>query len=505
MNGILETCLITSFALSSIHPIHSPPGTGKSTLLISVIERYLEQDGKKLLVCAPTNKAISVLFRKFQDSIVSLPVQERPKVVLVGNHEKLLDDSNSLLSEREDCRLRMCHVYLFERMVNREISDIRDFVNPKLANLSGVTIHDMAERARILQGEILARLITLPAEYKDILERLCQELEEVCAGNKSPQSVLDLSVEVHKIFVIDLPGHAVKYDIMTSADVIFCTLCSSGCSIMRLISVDDLIVDEAAAATEPDLYVPFRCQPSRLLIVGDPQQLPATVKSPLAKRLGLDRSLHDRLMNGCGWEFHMLNVQHRMHPDISKFPSRHFYHGRVTDGEKTHVRGGDMAYLLDGRPYKFLQINGIAKKCEENESSLNQEEADAVVRLVWELKTLCPGDIAQSTSADRVRIITFYKAQVTLIQKCLEEKGLAGVPVSTVDSAQGCEADIVLVSFVMGAKVGFLNDDRRMNVALTRAKHQLICVGNVQRFSNLSLAPTLKELAKDAKHRNVIL
>lgn len=68
-----------------------------------------------------------------------------------------------------------------------------------------------------------------------------------------------------------LKGDAVEFDLMKSADVVFCTLCSSASRVMRLTgeSIEALIVDEAAAATEPDLHIPFHLRPSRLLVVGD--------------------------------------------------------------------------------------------------------------------------------------------------------------------------------------------------------------------------------------------
>jgi superfamily I DNA and/or RNA helicase len=89
-----------------------------------------------------------------------------------------------------------------------------------------------------------------------------------------------------------LKGDAAEFDLMKSADVVFCTLlCSSASRVtMRLTgeSIEALIVDEAAAATEPDLYIPFHLRPSRLLVVRDPNQLPSTVLSDQAKGLGLD-------------------------------------------------------------------------------------------------------------------------------------------------------------------------------------------------------------------------
>ncbi|OEU17912.1 hypothetical protein FRACYDRAFT_164706, partial [Fragilariopsis cylindrus CCMP1102] len=82
--------------------------------------------------------------------------------------------------------------------------------------------------------------------------------------------------------------------------------------------------------------------------------------------------------------------------------------------------------------------------------------------------------------SDKIRIITFYSAQVATLKQMLhKEGGMSNVLVATVDSSQGCEADIVILSFVRTSNnAGFLKDNRRMNVALTRAKYKLICLGN---------------------------
>ena len=96
--------------------------------------------------------------------------------------------------------------------------------------------------------------------------------------------------------ILLLNPSVVVRELMESAQVIFCTLASAGNSIVKHSSaINDLIVDEAAAATEPELYIPFHLNPSRLLVVGDQMQLPATVLSRSAERLGLAKSLHERL------------------------------------------------------------------------------------------------------------------------------------------------------------------------------------------------------------------
>ena len=302
-----------------------------------------------------------------------------------------------------------------------------------------------------------------------------------------------------------LPSGALSKELVFSADLIFCTLSTAGNSVVGgSREIDDLVVDEAAAATESEMYIPFRLEPKRLLIVGDPKQLPPAVFSRRAKMLGLASSLQERMMNGCGHKYTMLNIQYRMHPEISAFPSRKLYNGLIANGSNTkEVRS---SRWLDGRPYTFLQVYGTEERPPNRKGGLrNPQEAALVVDLVQELVGLRFQRDENWNSSDRIRIITFYKDQVSLIKKKLTEKGLDGVLVATVDSSQGCEADVVILSFVRsnGGSSGFLRDDRRMNVAMTRARHQLVCVGNMHYMSGLMDAPTLRSLCADAKSRKV--
>ena len=312
---------------------------------------------------------------------------------------------------------------------------------------------------------------------------------------------------------------------------------AGGSVIKRTTPIDDLIVDEAAAASEPELYIPFHLKPKRLLAVGDPIQLPATVMSRRAIAMGYDRSLHERLMYDCKYAHTMLDVQYRMNPEISTFPSSRFYKGEIQNGENVmDSKYSKGALLLDKKPYTFLQVEGKEEKVTGG-SHRNKMEATIIVDLISNLQRISIGKATTANDrqswcgSDRVRVITFYQAQVACIQKCLEDRGLGNtVVVATVDSSQGCEADIVLISFVrsQGDKndewntsplspmiqsmapatrnigAGFLNDDRRMNVSLTRAKYQLICVGNVRQFPQMPNAATLHRLSMNAEERGII-
>jgi superfamily I DNA and/or RNA helicase len=315
-------------------------------------------------------------------------------------------------------------------------------------------------------------------------------------------------------------------------------LASAGGSVIKKTTpIDDLIVDEAAAATEPELYIPFQLKPKRLLAVGDPDQLPPTVISRRANAMGYAKSLHERLMYDCKYDHIMLDIQYRMNPEISSFPSSSYYQSKIKNGENVmnsmYAKG---ALLLDRKPYTFLQVEGKEEQLMGG-SYCNRMEATIIVDLISNLHRIAVGTASKAKDgqpwygSDRVRVITFYQAQVSCIQKCLVDRGLGDtVVVATVDSSQGCEADIVLISFVrsQGDKndewnsspsssmihstapatrtlgAGFLTDKRRMNVSLTRAKYQLICVGNVRVFPQMPNAATLHQLAMNAEERGII-
>mmetsp|Transcript_12780 Transcript_12780/g.18799 ORF Transcript_12780/g.18799 Transcript_12780/m.18799 type:complete len:384 (-) Transcript_12780:167-1318(-) len=303
----------------------------------------------------------------------------------------------------------------------------------------------------------------------------------------------------------------VVMNLLNSADVIFCTLSTAGSRpLRRMQQIDDLIIDEASAATEPELFIPLRAQPNRLLLVGDPKQLPATVQSPLAKEYGLAQSLQERLMYISKHEFTMLDVQYRMREEISKWPMATFYNGKVRNGENvTNVEYKVETPLLDGAPYLWVKVSGEEKK-NTNKSTYNESEGEVIVTILLELMKRKSSSPKKWHSADRIRIITFYQAQVDYLKLLLRRYNLDDVMVSTVDSSQGSEADVVIISFVRGTSghMGFLKDNRRLNVALTRAKFQLICVGNVHAVAGLHEKDgnmALRALANDAITRSALL
>jgi len=100
------------------------------------------------------------------------------------------------------------------------------------------------------------------------------------------------------------------------------------------ICFDTVIIDEAAQSTEPACLIPLRYGCTRLVLIGDPRQLPATVKSSVAAQQGLGVSLFERLEK-LGHEVVMLTRQYRMHAEIRSFPSMHFYDNLLVDDDKS--------------------------------------------------------------------------------------------------------------------------------------------------------------------------
>jgi len=496
---------------NTITIIQGPPGTGKTTLLVNTICQYLMESitgdkARLLMVCAPTNKAVSVVCTRFLDTFENrnqLPCN----VLLVGDDDKLLDDEKSRIRGGGKSPLRSIFLYTWIKTVVDRLSQISQFLARPTAK-EAPRITSLSKRLLMQLRQCLSQF---PQDLGNAFDRVIELMEDgIDAGNRNQKEAFN-TIEAMKSEILDWKKELIWQDLLSSAHIIFCTLASSGAGILKrsIGEVDDLIVDEAAASCEPEMYIPFQFRPQRLLAVGDPRQLPATVMSSIAADRGLSKSLHERLMYDAGYPHIMLDVQYRMKPAISQFPSRYFYDGKVQDGPNVVSDNCSSHLLLNGENLSFLQVSGTERQCRFG-SFENYAEAQAVVKLVQSASRRFQG---QWQSADRIRIITFYAAQVSLIKRCLHQCRLSNVVVATVDSSQGSEADIVIVSLVRShgnskhSSVGFLSDDRRMNVAITRAKYQLILVGNAERMASLTSpkAKTVRALAIDAIDRSCLL
>ncbi|GAB0189434.1 protein ZGRF1 [Grus japonensis] len=251
-----------------------------------------------------------------------------------------------------------------------------------------------------------------------------------------------------------------------------CAACPFPC--LNTLKFPVVMLDECSQMTEPASLLPIaRFQCEKLVLVGDPKQLPPTVQgSESVHEKGLEQTLFDRLCL-MGHEPILLRTQYRCHPAISAIANELFYEGNLIDG----VSKEDRSPVLDWLPTLcFYSVHGV-EQTERDNSFYNVAEVHFTVKLIQAL-------IASGIEGSAIGVITLYKAQMSKIQNLLsgvhsEAFEIKAVQVSTVDAFQGAEKEIVVLSCVRTRQIGFIDSEKRMNVALTRAKRHLLIVGNL--------------------------
>lgn len=298
--------------------------------------------------------------------------------------------------------------------------------------------------------------------------------------------------------------------VLNSNHIVLTTLGSSGSRVVADANKFEVVViDEAAQSSEPSTLVALQLGSSHAILVGDPQQLPATIFSVSGRNTKYDRSLFQRLEE-CGHPVHMLNTQYRMHPVISAFPRHIFYDGMLQDGSnvKRPDFGGNLVNAVRNKFPNFQPFNifDLDSKEERDGTSLsNMDEAQLVLHLYRTLDRETDGMLATT----RVAVITPYSQQTNLLHRLFENAyGMSyasRVEISTVDAFQGREAAIVIYSCVRAGRasgIGFLSDVQRMNVALTRAQNFLFVIA---RRRSIMVNPYWRKLVGYARERSAII
>lgn len=276
---------------------------------------------------------------------------------------------------------------------------------------------------------------------------------------------------------------SLEVSFLDTAHIVFTTLSSAGVAALDASArYDVLVVDEAAQAVELSTIIPMKFGSKQCVLVGDPQQLSATVFSRNSGQSLYERSLFERL-ESCEHPVHMLRTQYRSHPMISDFPRNYFYGGKLQDGD--NVKGDEYAKPYHNlgpafMPLVFWNLLSSREKATKSVSRMNVGEAELAVNLFLTLKNSCP----PNAISGKVGMITPYSQQMDELRNrfrhALGERYEQEVEINTVDGFQGREKDIIILSTVRAdpkAGVGFLNDIRRMNVALTRAKFACYVIG----------------------------
>lgn len=290
-----------------------------------------------------------------------------------------------------------------------------------------------------------------------------------------------------------MPHDHVKSTVLRRARVIFSTLGSL--HQLEGLRFHVVIVDEASQATEPDVVQALSLSTGRCVMVGDSKQLQPTVLCLESAKKGMERSLLYRLLES-GFPSTLLRIQYRMHPDICRFPNEYVYRGILSTDASVLERikkKDSLAAKLGATPrFVFINVPQGTMAVAQGTSRCNDAEARQLVRF---MRTCREGlGLSVKEFGKECGIITFYQAQCAVIRRELFREEREVLTVATVDSYQGKEMSIILISCVRAPSkqqknkkkgvpsLGFLTDVGRVNVALTRARELCVVFGHQETF-----------------------
>ncbi|MFC2654126.1 MAG: AAA domain-containing protein [Segatella salivae] len=399
--------------------VHGPPGTGKTTTLVEAINETLMKESQ-VLVCAQSNMALDWISEQLVDRGIN--------VLRIGNPTRVNDKMLGFTYERR-----------FES-------------HPDYPQLWAIRKAIRELRSHRKRGD----------------ERFHQKFEHLKARSTE--------LEIH-----------INSALFDEARVVASTLVGSANRVLEGMKFGTLFIDEAAQALEAACWIPMR-RVTRVVLAGDHCQLPPIVKSIAALKAGLGKSLMERIVEHKPDVVTLLKIQYRMNEKIMKFSSDWFYHGEVESAPLTRNRGIlDLDEPIEWRDSKVDDEEGDSGESFVGESfgRINKAEAQLTLDTLEDYFKKIGKQRILDEHID-VGVISPYRAQVQYLRRLIRKRESFkpyrhSISVNTVDGFQGQERDIILISLVRSneqGQIGFLNDLRRMNVAITRARMKLIILGD---------------------------
>lgn len=442
LNSTQETAVNKVLCARDVAIVHGPPGTGKTTTLVEAIYETLHRE-PQVLVCAQSNMAVDWISEKLVDRGVN--------VLRIGNPTRVNDKMLSFTYER--------------RFENHPLYPELWSIRKELRQLGG--------RAR--RGSY--------DEREGIRSRMSRLRDRATA----------LEVQINT-------------ELFDSAHVIASTLVSSNHRLLNGRRFGTLFIDEAAQTLEAACWIAIR-KADRVVLAGDHCQLPPTIKCYEAARGGLERTLMEKVAANKPSAVSLLKVQYRMHEDIMRFSSNWFYDGELEAAPEIRHRG-----ILDwDTPVTWIDTSDMDFKEEfvgETFGRINKEEAHLLLKELEAYILRIGGSRILEERID-FGLISPYKAQVQYLRGKI--KGSATlrpyrslITVNTVDGFQGQERDVIFISLVRAneeGQIGFLNDLRRMNVAITRARMKLVILGEAATLGHHAFYKQLLEYVKKVNDR----
>ena len=290
--------------------------------------------------------------------------------------------------------------------------------------------------------------------------------------------------------------------VLDTTQVVVCTLIGAAANILSKHDFKTCIIDEAAQALEPATWIPI-LKANRVVLAGDPFQLPPTVKNRKADKAGFSETLLEKCLlknNPGSTELkaplpgklvpatgNLLQVQYRMNEPIMGYSNDHFYQGKLQAAELVAKRSLPGVPLSESVVFIDTAGTGFEEKLHKRfKSRYNDGELNILLEHLLDLRSSTPPEDELPT----VAIISPYRQQVVRAEDMIDAEPRLNdfrLAINTVDGFQGRERDVVYLSLVRSnerQEIGFLADYRRMNVAITRAKKYLVVIGDSATIGN---------------------
>lgn len=426
--------------------VHGPPGTGKTTTLIEAIKTLIQAGEKRILVTAPSNTAIDLLSEKLAEAGLN--------VLRVGNPARVSEHLMALTLDRK------------------------------------IAAHPEVKEIKKLKKQAAA--------YKDMAHKYKRSF-----GKAERDQRKALFQEAYKILkdVAKVEQYIIE-DITDKAQIVAATLVGANHHTVRHLKYNTVCIDEAGQALEPACWIPI-LKGNKLVLAGDHCQLPPTIKSEAAARGGLALTLMEKLIPLHPQSVVMLEEQYRMHEVIMGFSSQMFYNNAL----QAHASVAGHLLFPDDAPLKYIDTAGCGyDEVVEQTQVSNPDEAALLLKTLLHMLTDVSARLPQSDMPS-IALIAPYKAQLSEMKNQFQntpelQEFAHKISMNTIDSFQGQERDIVLISMTRSnaeGRVGFLSDTRRMNVAMTRARKKLVVIGD---SATLSRHPYYNEFIRYAENHN---
>ncbi len=448
--------------------IHGPPGTGKTRTLTEVIVQLVRM-GKRVAASADSNTAA--------DNLLENLVKRGVKAVRIGHPARV---------EKE----LVTHTLSYTVQSDPEYGRVEELMNEaqRLIEERDSFTRPEPKYRRGLSDEEILRLAEKGKGSRGVPPRLISSMAAWIRKNLQISKLMDEAKKLEE---------AILKRKLVEAEVVVGTNSSFGMDFMEDERFDCLVHDEATQSTEPSSYIPLvlsRC----LIMAGDHKQLPPTVMNLEAQKI-LSKTLFEKFIERFEGVSEILRVQYRMNERIMEFSSRVFYDGKLIAHESVRNRTlSKLGYSMkDGLNFPLVVHPDVSlalidtshhpgkweRQRRGSTSRENELEATLVKKVVEDLSKI-------GLPTSEIGVITPYDDQVDLLKRILPGE----IKVSTVDAFQGKEKEVIVISFVRSNRngdLGFLEDLRRLNVSITRARSKLILIGD---FSTLSAHPVYRDL-----------